>query len=131
MKLLNPKTYLGSHPDDHTNQMMASIIDWFEKKGLKSLKADWHNKTWNYDFVEFMKNYLFNPAEYPEIPRRADLSDDSFLFRQGPTRGLGKIRFHDYQRAYGLFDLPNIEIFKQQVELLKATRGWQAGHYIL
>lgn len=66
--------------------------------------------------VKFMKNYFFNPAEYPEIPHRTDLSDDSFLFEQGPTKGLGRIQFHDYQPAYGHFDLPNINIFKQQIE---------------
>jgi len=70
--------------------------------------------------VKFMKNYLFNPAEYPEIPRRKDLSDDTYLFHQGPTRGLGEIRFHDYHLAYGRFDLPNIEIFKQQIELFRS-----------
>jgi acyl-CoA dehydrogenase len=70
--------------------------------------------------VKFMKNYLFNPAEFPEIPRRGDLSDDTFLFDQGPTKGLGEVRFHDYKAAYARFDLPNIEIFKQQIELFRA-----------
>jgi len=70
--------------------------------------------------VKFMKNYFFNPGEYPEIPRRTDLSDDTFLFHQGPTKGLGNIQFHDYHLAYGRFDLPNIGIFRQQIELLKS-----------
>jgi acyl-CoA dehydrogenase len=76
--------------------------------------------------VKFMKNYFFNPAEYPEIPRRDDHANDTFLFNQGPTKGLGGIRFHDYQPAYAQFDLPNIEVFKQQVESFKtllATTG--------
>ncbi len=66
--------------------------------------------------VKFMKNYLFNPAEYPPIPERTDLADDTFLFHQGPTRGLGDIRFHDYNETYSQFDLPNIEVFKSQIE---------------
>jgi acyl-CoA dehydrogenase len=66
--------------------------------------------------VKFMKNYLFAPAAYPEIPLRDDSADDSFLFHQGPTRGLGDIRFHDYRETYDRFDLPNIEVFKGQVE---------------
>jgi acyl-CoA dehydrogenase len=70
--------------------------------------------------VKFMKNYFFNPAEYPEIPRRDDLSDDSFLFEQGPAKGLGRIQFHDYHPAYDAFDLPNINIFKQQIERLRS-----------
>jgi acyl-CoA dehydrogenase len=70
--------------------------------------------------VKFMQNYLFNPAEFPEIPRRSDLSDDTFLFNQGLTKGLGGIQFHDYKIAYSRFDLPNIEIFKQQIEDFRA-----------
>jgi len=70
--------------------------------------------------VKFLKNYLFNPAEFPEIPHRTDLADDTFLFHQGPTRGLGDVRFHDYNQAYGQFDLPNIEVFRQQIELFRS-----------
>jgi acyl-CoA dehydrogenase len=66
--------------------------------------------------VKFMKNYLFAPADYPEIPQRNDCADDTFLFQQGPTKGLGDIHFHDYNHTYGQFDLPNIEVFKAQIE---------------
>jgi acyl-CoA dehydrogenase len=69
--------------------------------------------------VKFMQNYLFAPADYPQIPLREDLADDTFLFRQGPTRGLGKIRFHDYRETYDRFDLPNIEVFKKQIKGLR------------
>lgn len=44
-------------------------------------------------------------------------ADDDFLFRQGATMGLGKTRFHDYRKVYGLFDLPNVTIFKKQIRL--------------
>jgi acyl-CoA dehydrogenase len=50
--------------------------------------------------VKFMANYLFNPRDYPDIPKRDDAADDEFLFNQGPTKGLGKIQFHDYNLAY-------------------------------
>ena len=43
---------------------------------------------------------------------------DAFLFNQGPTRGLGKIRFHDYRSAYETVDLPNAVIFKRQIKAL-------------
>jgi acyl-CoA dehydrogenase len=66
--------------------------------------------------VKFMKNYLFAPVDYPDIPQRTDLADDTFLFHQGPTRGLGDIHFHDYNETYRQFDLPNIEVFKAQIE---------------
>lgn len=65
--------------------------------------------------IKFMFNFFFNPGEFPEIPERTDTVNDDFLFRQGPTKGLGKITFHDYNIAYNSVDLPNIEIFKEQI----------------
>ena len=44
--------------------------------------------------AKFMPNFLFAPdGALPLIPRRDDAADDSFLFAQGPTGGLGKVRF--------------------------------------
>jgi len=71
--------------------------------------------------IKFLQNFLFVPKEYPEIPQRSDATDDEFLFNQGPTRGLGKIQFHDFNKALDLFDLPNIAIFRKQVNLFKET----------
>jgi acyl-CoA dehydrogenase len=76
--------------------------------------------------VKFMQNYFFNPAEYEAIPRRLDPANDDFLFNQGPTRGLGKIRFHNYRPVYEACTLPNVRIFTEQIALfrellLKAT----------
>ena len=51
MFLFNPKTYRGQHPDPHTNEMLQAVTGWFEAKGLKSLKQDWHEKTWNHDLL--------------------------------------------------------------------------------
>ncbi len=69
--------------------------------------------------VKFMKNYLFAPADYPEIAKRNDKADDAFLMDQGPTSGLGKIRFHDYKIAYDAADTPNLTIFKGQIKRFK------------
>jgi len=69
--------------------------------------------------VKFMKNFLFNPAEYAEVRPQTDPRHDAFLFDQGPTKGLGKIRFHDPALAYGPVTLPNVEIFKEQIAQLK------------
>ena len=69
--------------------------------------------------IKFMANYFFAPMEYPEIPKRVDAVDDDFLFAQGPTRGLREIKFHDYNIAYNSVDLPNVNIFKSQIKLLK------------
>jgi acyl-CoA dehydrogenase len=69
--------------------------------------------------VKFMANYFFNPKTYPEVPRRDDPANDEFLFRQGPTRGLGKIQFHDYNIAYNRVDLPNVRVFREQIKRFK------------
>jgi acyl-CoA dehydrogenase len=69
--------------------------------------------------IKFMRNYFFAPGQFPEIPRVAEAKNDNFLFNQGPTKGLGKIQFHDYNLAYGRIDLPNVALFKKQIEFLK------------
>jgi acyl-CoA dehydrogenase len=69
--------------------------------------------------VKFMANYFFNPTQYPTIERRDNPQDDTFLFNQGPARGLGQIRFHDYHLVYGGYDLPNLNIFKDQIATFK------------
>ncbi len=71
--------------------------------------------------IKFMPNYFFNPGEFPEIPQRFDAKEDSFMFAQGPTKGLSKIQFHDYNKAYDAYDLPNVNLFKEQIALLKET----------
>ena len=78
--------------------------------------------------VKFMPNYFFNPESYPSIPRRDDPADDTFLFDQGPAKGLGHIRFHAYAPIFEASTLPNVGVFREQVavfkELLeKATPG--------
>jgi len=65
--------------------------------------------------VKFMKNFLFEAADYPEVGKRAETADDAFLFDQGPTHGLGKVRFHDYVLAYENVQTPNVELFKRQI----------------
>jgi len=69
--------------------------------------------------VKFMANYFFAPKAYEPVGQRLDTADDAFLFNQGPTRGLGKIRFHDYKLAYDSYDFPNLGVFKEQITLLK------------
>jgi acyl-CoA dehydrogenase len=69
--------------------------------------------------VKFMPSYFFFPVELPEVPTRDEPVDDAFLFRQGPTKGLGKIRFHDYKIAFAAWDLPNVRVFAEQTEVFK------------
>lgn len=68
--------------------------------------------------LKFMPNYLFNPTtEYAPVPARQDPADDEFLFRQGPARGLGAIRFHDWRTAYDTHAArPNVARFREQAD---------------
>ncbi|MFI5121567.1 MAG: acyl-CoA dehydrogenase [Vicinamibacteria bacterium] len=71
--------------------------------------------------LKFMAAFLFDPQEFEPVAERDELADDEFLFRQGPARGLGKIRFHDWRRAYDAFaEVPNVARFVEQAEGLKA-----------
>jgi acyl-CoA dehydrogenase len=69
---------------------------------------------------KFMPNFLFAPnSELPVVGRRDDAADDSFLFDQGPTGGLGKVRFHDWRTLFDNFaHLPNVAVLREQVEVL-------------
>ena len=69
--------------------------------------------------VKFMRNYLFFPAAYDEVPRLDDKSDDQFLFDQGPARGLGKVQFHDLNPVFERWDLPNVNLFQEQILAFK------------
>lgn len=71
--------------------------------------------------LKFMGNYLLAPAEYAPVPSRLDAADDAFLFRQGPARGLGSIRFHDWRTAYDAHaGLANVTRFREQADALCA-----------
>jgi acyl-CoA dehydrogenase len=64
---------------------------------------------------KFMPNYLFAPTEQPPVPTRHDPVDDEFLFHQGPARGLAKVDFADWRRAFEPFaGLPNVALFEEQ-----------------
>jgi acyl-CoA dehydrogenase len=70
--------------------------------------------------AKFILNYFFNPQEFPIVPTKSAPSNDDFLFCQGPARGLGQITFHDYQKVYDSYDLPNVDIFKKQMDTYKS-----------
>ena len=70
--------------------------------------------------LKFMPNYFFAPQEYLPVPVRHDATHDAYLFEQAPTRGLGKIRFHDWAETFDRFRSPNIEIFRNQVETFRS-----------
>lgn len=69
--------------------------------------------------VKFMPNFFFAPAEYPPVATQGEARNDDFLFRQGGTKGLGQIQFHDYRAAFAGVELPNVKRFAEQAEVFR------------
>lgn len=77
--------------------------------------------------LKFMRNHLLNPVDFPAVPTRLDAADDAFLFRQGPARGLGSVRFHDWRTAFDAYaEVPNVARFREQADALCAFVGTAA-----
>ena len=68
--------------------------------------------------IKFVRNYFFDPVDYPELSRRNEAVDDDYLFRQY-TGGLAKVRFPDYLQPYADINLPNVLVFREQLELFR------------
>jgi acyl-CoA dehydrogenase len=89
----------------------------FELKGFPKLEGTRHV---NMALIaKLIPSYIFNPKEYPEVERISDDRNDTYLFNQGKTRGYAKIQFHDYMIAYNSVDLPNVDVFKEQIKAYK------------
>ncbi|APA95272.1 Medium-chain acyl-CoA dehydrogenase [Nocardia seriolae] len=57
----------------------------------------------------------FARAAHAPVPTRRDAADDEFLFRQGPSSGLGKIRFADWRPVFEKFaHISNVAVFLEQ-----------------
>jgi acyl-CoA dehydrogenase len=74
--------------------------------------------------LKFLPNYFFAPKVFPELPKQSQPVNDDFLFNQGPTKGLSKIQFHDYNIAYNSFSTPNVDLFKEQIATYKEMMGF-------
>ncbi|WP_405486657.1 acyl-CoA dehydrogenase [Nocardia sp. NBC_00511] len=62
----------------------------------------------------------FRRAAHAPVPTRRDAADDEFLFRQGPSSGLGKIRFSDWRPVFEKFaHIPNVAVFLEQALALQ------------
>ena len=68
--------------------------------------------------IKFVRSYFFDPVDYPELSRRNEAVDDDYLFRQY-TGGLAKVRFPDYLQPYADINLPNVLVFREQLELFR------------
>lgn len=67
--------------------------------------------------TKFIDNYFGNFQEYAEIPKMDKPGDDKYVWKQYSGK-LHQIGFPDYRKAYEGIDLPNVNIFKEQIELL-------------
>lgn len=97
---------------------------WFEMaaRDIRALPKLEGTVTVNMALVlKFMGSYLFNADPDLEAPPRTlEPGDDSFLFEQGPARGLSKIRFGRWQDAFEPFaEVPNVALFAELAESLK------------
>jgi acyl-CoA dehydrogenase len=77
MILLNPRKLSRQYPDGRSLEVMASTIDFFEKKGKVRLKEDAHQRVWYEDFLKFVKDEkifatLLTPPEYGDADSRWD-----------------------------------------------------------
>ncbi|MEV6770481.1 acyl-CoA dehydrogenase family protein [Nocardia sp. NPDC051030] len=62
----------------------------------------------------------FARATHAPVKTRRDAADDEFLFRQGPSSGLGKIRFADWKPVFENFaHVPNVAVFLEQALALQ------------
>ncbi|WP_329438492.1 acyl-CoA dehydrogenase family protein [Streptomyces canus] len=88
-----------------------------EIRGLPKLEGTVHV---NLSLIlKFMRSHLLDPAHFPDVPTRLDAADDTFLFRQGPARGLGSVRFHDWRPAFETYaHLPNVARLREQADAL-------------
>lgn len=70
--------------------------------------------------LKFMPQYMLNSADYEQIPVRNDAADDVFFWKQGPTRGAGKVQFADWTPAYEAHTgIPNVAVFYEQARAFR------------
>ena len=67
---------------------------------------------------KFFQPYFFNPVDLPVIPKRNDMANDNYVYKQ-KAGGLKNVRFGDYSRCYEGMNQANVLRFREQVELLK------------
>ncbi|WP_432056584.1 acyl-CoA dehydrogenase family protein [Streptomyces sp. bgisy022] len=103
----------GFEKDNYFSQAAVEI------RGLPKLEGTVHVNLAL--ILKFMRHHLLDPVDHAPVPTRLDAADDDFLFRQGPARGLGSVRFHDWRPAYDTYaHLPNVARLREQADALCA-----------
>jgi acyl-CoA dehydrogenase len=77
MFLLHPADRDRPYPDARSEEVMQKTIDFFESKGLASIKEDDHAAAWYQDFVDFLGDErifatMCTPAQYGDDDTRWD-----------------------------------------------------------
>ena len=75
--LLNPKRHDRAYPDERSREVMRKTIEFFERKGKRRLKEDYHAHGWYRDFLDFVaRERIFatmcTPAGYGAADARWD-----------------------------------------------------------
>jgi acyl-CoA dehydrogenase len=78
VQLFNPKKYQRVHADARSRQLVEKTIGFFEKKGLKRIKADDQAMVWYEDFLQFIKEEkifadFLTPEKYSNTGGRWDM----------------------------------------------------------
>jgi len=98
----------GFEKDNYFNQAVCDLRGFPKLEGTRHVNMAL--------IVKLIPSYMFNPGEFPEVPKMNGGQNDDYLFNQGPTRGYAKTQFHDFRKTYATKNLPNIEIFKEQIK---------------
>src|SRR5437660_4742028 len=77
MILLNPRRLTRPYPDARSAEVMQKTVEFFERKGKRRLKEDYHARVWYADFLEFVKRErifatMCTPAGYGAADARWD-----------------------------------------------------------
>ena len=56
MILLNPKRHDRPYADERSTRIMQETIEFFEAKGKEQLLADYYDRPWYSDFLEFVRD---------------------------------------------------------------------------
>jgi len=77
--LLNPNNYNGKHADEKTHNAILKSMEFFEKKGLKSIRQDHKNFIWQEDWMKYQKEHgifatMLTTKGYGDDDSRFDLS---------------------------------------------------------
>ena len=87
MILLNPKQHRRHYPDARSAEVMRTTIDFFESKGKTKLLADYYDRVWYADFLDFVKaNRIFATMCTPAGEGAADARWDTWRMCEFASR---------------------------------------------